>query len=236
MMDATRCLSVQRYPGRGILFGKTLDGAYAAAAYFLMGRSGLSRGRILFPTADGAAVRLSGETRGDTSLLLYTPVRRCGKTLIVANGDQSDTICSYLANGGTFRSALLTRSYEPDAPHFTPRVSGALTAGDGDMAYTLAILRKDPRGMDCLRDFYEYGAPPAGVGHLLYTYAGDGDPLPSFEGGALSVLLPEGDPDAFTDALWNSLDAENRVGLYVAFLPLAGGEPVACLRNKRDIG
>ena len=235
MKDLIDYLSGRRYPGRGILFGVTADGAHAVASYFIMGRSVNSRNRIFVKTEDGILARPYDEALvTDPSLILYAPVRRCGEALIVSNGDQTDTICSFINNGGSFRSALFTRSYEPDAPHFTPRISGILQMENSHAQYMLSILRKDTATMDCLRNFYGYTAVPAGTGHIIHTYEEGFDPLKPFAGEPAQVLLPEGSVEQFTDALWNSLDVENRISLYVSFFPLFGGTPVVQLRNAHD--
>ncbi|HWR22534.1 MAG TPA: IMP cyclohydrolase [Feifaniaceae bacterium] len=235
MIELTGYLSGRRYPGRGVLFGIVPGGAYAAASYFIMGRSSNSRNRVFEKTEDGAMARAyDAKLVSDPSLILYAPVRFCGGALVVTNGDQTDTICSYLNNGGSFRSALLTRRYEPDAPHFTPRISGILRVQNGRAHYTLSILRKAPAAMDCLRDFYEYADCPAGTGHFIHTYEEGPDPLRTFAGEPRPVLLPEGPIGRFAETLWNSLDPENRISLYVCFLPLDGGEPRTELRNARD--
>ncbi len=235
MAHLTDYLAQRTYPGRGILFGKTRDGANAVAAYFIMGRSPNSRNRVFAETLDGISTRpYDLEKVSDPSLILYTPVRGYKEDLIVTNGDQTDTIYDFLMHGGTFRSALLTRCYEPDAPNFTPRISGILRIGGGEPAYTLSILRKTAQSMDCERAFFDYAAPQAGTGHFIHTYADNGDPLPCFEGGPLPLLLPEGTVDTFTDALWNSLDAQNRISLFVRFLPLNGGKAGTRIRNKYE--
>ncbi len=235
MIELTGYLSTRRYPGRGILLGATADGAYAVASYFIMGRSANSRNRIFVETEDGIVAQAYDTALvTDPSLILYAPVRRCKDALVVTNGDQTDTICSFLNNGGSFRSALFTRCYEPDAPHFTPRISGILHMKNGPAQYTLSILRKEPATMDCLRDFYEYAEIPVGTGHLIHTYEEGFDPLKTFSGEPIQVALPEGSVEQFAEVLWNSLDKENRISLYVSFLPLHGGTPLTQLRNAHD--
>ncbi len=230
--ELTGYLSGRRYPGRGILFGTSSDGAYAVASYFIMGRSVNSRNRVFEKTENGIIARAyDAALVTDPSLILYTPVRSCGKYWIVTNGDQTDTICSFINNGGSFRSALNTRCYEPDAPHFTPRISGMLDMKTGRAEYEISILKKDPATMGCLRNFYEYADAPAGNGHFIHTYEEGFDPLRTFSGEPVPVLLPEGTIDHVADALWDSLDQENRISLYVSFLPLHGGIPLTQLRN-----
>ena len=235
MKELMDYLSGRQYPGRGILLGVTRGGEYAVVSYFIMGRSVNSRNRIFTQTADGILAQpYDAALVTDPSLILYAPIRRCGDALIVTNGDQTDTICSFLQNGGSFRSALLTRSYEPDAPHFTPRISGILHIRRNQAQYTLSILRKEPATMNCLRDFYEYAHTSAGVGHLIHTYEEGFDPLKTFSGEPVQVALPEGPIEPFADALWNSLHEENRISLYVSFLPLSGGAPLTLVRNAHD--
>ena len=216
-------LGGNRYPGRGIILGCAPDGR-AVLAYFIMGRSAASRGRVLERSGDDRVIRLlSPERVADPSLILYAPIRVCGEHVVVTNGDQTETVCEALRDGSTFESALRTRSYEPDAPHFTPRISGMLSLGreGGPFVYRLSILKAGGGG-DCLRQFFEYEAVP-GVGHLIHTYAGDGDPLPSFSGEPRAVPIPT-DIEAFSRGLWDALDAENRVALCVRYLTANGTE------------
>ena len=213
----TALLGGNRYPGRGIILGCAPD-ERAVLAYFIMGRSAASRGRVLERSGDDLVIRLlSPERVADPSLILYAPIRVCGPHVVVTNGDQTETVCEALRSGKTFESALRTRSYEPDAPHFTPRISGMLSLGreGGPFVYRLSILKAGSAG-DCLRQFFEYEAVP-GVGQLIHTYAGDGDPLPSFGGEPRAATIPA-DIEAFSRGLWDALDAENRVALCVRYL------------------
>ena len=217
----TALLGGNRYPGRGIILGCAPDGR-AVLAYFIMGRSAASRGRVLERSGDDLVIRLlSPERVADPSLILYAPIRVCGEHVVVTNGDQTETVCEALRDGGTFESALRTRSYEPDAPHLTPRISGMLSLSreGGPFVYRLSILKAGGAG-ECLRQFFEYEAVP-GVGRLIHTYAGDGDPLPSFEGEPRAVPIPA-DIEAFSRGLWDALDAENRVALCVRYLTANG--------------
>ena len=214
-------LGGNRYPGRGIILGCAPDGR-AVLAYFIMGRSAASRGRVLERSGDDLVIRLlSPERVADPSLILYAPIRVCGEHVVVTNGDQTETVCEALRSGSTFESALRTRSYEPDAPHLTPRISGMLSLGreGGPFVYRLSILKAGGGG-DCLRQFFEYEAV-LGVGHLIHTYAGDGDPLPSFSGEPRAAPIPT-DIEAFSRGLWDALDAENRVALCVRYLTANG--------------
>ena len=207
------------YPGRGIILGLTPDGKRAALAYFIMGRSAGSRSRAFTKDGDDLAIRmLDGGKIADTSLIFYTPLRTLERAIIVTNGDQTDTICAFLAEGKAFEAALSTRTFEPDAPHFTPRISGMLDFS-GKFSYKLSIVKAgDTEGKTTLRQTFAY-EPLAGTGHLIHTYAGDGDVLPSFSGEPVAVEMLN-DCAAFADALWNALNPENRVSLYVRFIDL----------------
>ena len=195
MIDLTTYLEGNPYPGRGIVIGK--DRAY----YFLMGRSENSRNRVLERTADGVRTRAYDESKiTDPSLIIYHPVRKTARGLIVTNGDQTDTIRDL----GGFRRALMTRGFEPDAPHYTPRIS-AMCYNDG--TFDLSILKRGADGR-CIREFFAYEGCEEGEGYFLCTYAGDGDPLPSFAGEPMHVALPE------PEAVWRALNVDNRVALY----------------------
>lgn len=229
----TEALGRTRYPGRGIILGMSGDGRKAVVAYFIMGRSENSRNRVFVTDGEGIKTKAFDESKMvDPSLIIYAPVRKVGKALtVVTNGDQTDTVADFLQKGRTFEDALRTREFEPDAPNYTPRISGLVSLEEGGFSYKLSILKCD-RGNPaaCLRFFYEY-APVAGQGHLIHTYREDGDPLPSFEGEPTPVAL-EGDPDSFTDTVWNSLDPDNKVSLFTRFLDLETGEAVTRIVNK----
>jgi IMP cyclohydrolase len=205
-------LGGNRYPGRGILLGRDEGGAHAVLVYFIMGRSENSRNRVFVRTEDGIRTEAFDPSKmTDPSLIIYHPVRILGDTVIVTNGDQTDTIYEHLQKGGDFRSALLTRTFEPDAPIYTPRISGLIKP---DGSYALSILKTlggDPAC--CCRQFFEYDAPVPGAGHLIHTYKGDGNPVPSFEGEPVAVAV-SGDLDALAGAVWNALDKDNRVSLF----------------------
>lgn len=224
------------YPGRGIIVGKTPDGRYACTAYFIMGRSANSRNRV-FALHDGALYTEPFDTASveDPSLIIYTPLRTLGNHLIVTNGDQTDTICASLAAGRSFADALRARTFEPDAPNFTPRISGMLTFADGDFTYDMSILKSaDTAGTACVRCFYAY-SPLPGLGHFLHTYACDGNPLPSFQGEPKRVAISD-DIDVFADTLWDALDAANRIALYVRYTDLTSGAYTDRLINKNGTG
>lgn len=220
------------YPGRGVLLGQV--GNYAVAAYFIMGRSESSRNRIFAVSDDGIVTKAyaPGEME-NPSLLLYAPVRWLGNTLIVTNGDQTDTIYEGMEKGGSFAEALRQREYEPDEPHYTPRISGILQFREEETcSYTLSILKRGEGGI-CLRQFFEYEAAVPGLGHLIHTYEGDSNPLPSFAGEPKAVVL-EGPIDVLTDTLWDALNEENKVSLFVRYVDLHTGETETRIINKRE--
>jgi hypothetical protein len=227
-------LKNNRYPGRGIIIGMTPDGTKLVQVYWIMGRSENSRNRIFVLEADGS-VRTEARDPAkltDPSLIIYHPVRVAGGAHIVTNGDQTDTIADAIASGGTFEHALRTRTFEPDAPNFTPRISGIVEPGNPKAAYKLAILKSN-RGIGTLaqRHFFTYEQPIAGYGHLIHTYQGDGNPLPSFEGEPKLVPLFD-DPNRTLDYYWERLDEENRISLLVKTIPAGGGEAAITIRNK----
>ena len=233
LTDITKDLASNSYPGRGILIGRTADGKHAAIAYFIMGRSENSRNRVF--VEDGTGIRTQAfdpSKLSDPSLIIYAPVRVLGDTTVVTNGDQTDTIYDHIKEGKSFEAALRTRTFEPDPPNFTPRISGLLKTGAGKMNFAMSILKSD-KGNDAsaLRYFYEYENPAAGEGRFIHTYRCDGNPIPSFEGEPKPVALGN-DFDAFTDGIWNALNADNRVSLFTRFIPLAGGKPQTRLINK----
>lgn len=207
------------YPGRGIVLGLTPDGKKAALAYFIMGRSAGSRSRAFVKNGNDIGIHmLDGGKIADTSLILYTPLRTLEQTVVVTNGDQTDTVCAALENGGTFEGALRTRTFEPDVPHFTPRISGMLDFASG-FSYKLSILKTgDAEGKTTLRQTFET-EPLAGNGHFIHTYQTDGMVLPSFSGEPVAVSIPN-DFTAFADGLWSALNAENKVSLYVRYTDL----------------
>lgn len=226
-------LGATSYPGRGIVLGKSDDGQYLVMAYFIMGRSENSRNRVFIPDGDGLKTKAFDESRmTDPSLIIYAPVRVLGEVTIVTNGDQTDTVYDTMKQGGTFEDALRTRTFEPDAPNYTPRISGL--AEPREDRYRLSILKSadgDPSSVR--RCFYEYTAPKAGRGHFIHTYQGDGNPLPSFEGEPAEISL-KGDIDAFTEEAWNSLNADNRVSLFTRYIRLSDGETETRLVNKNQ--
>jgi IMP cyclohydrolase len=215
-----QALGSNPYPGRGILLGKSADDRSAVMAYFIMGRSENSRNRIFVEDGTGIRTKAYDPSKvSDPSLILYSPVRVLNSYTIVTNGDQTDTVYDYLSQKGTFEDALRTRTFEPDAPNFTPRISGLVETGE-TFRYRLSILKSgDAGGRAVQRFFFEYNAPEAGEGHLIHTYRGDGDPLPSFEGEPTPVSV-EGTIDEFAHRIWGSLNEENKISLFVRFINL----------------
>ena len=225
-------LSSNPYPGRGIVVGKSEDGKYAVSAYFIMGRSANSRNRV-FTERDGAVFTEPYDFSKveDPSLIIYAAIREYENKLVVTNGDQTDTIYDSLVAGGDMRSALRTRDFEPDAPNFTPRISAVLDFAGGDFTYEMSILKScDAVGTATNRFFYEY-VPTAGVGHFIHTYVTDGNPIPTFCGEPERVAIPS-DIDAFTEAIWTSLNENNKISLYVRYTSLDGGESAVRMINK----
>ncbi len=221
-----------RYPGRGIVIGASADGKSAVAAYFIMGRSANSRNRV-FTQRDGAVYTepFDPSKVEDPRLIIYAAVRKIGQSLIVTNGDQTDTIYRGLAGGMGFSQSLEERAFEPDAPNFTPRISGLLTREGESFSYQMSILKSgDEAGSFCNRFTYRYGAKP-GLGHFLHTYVCDGNPIPTFQGEPERVVIPD-DIDAFTQEIWEALDGENKISLFVRYIDLATGRETDRLLNK----
>jgi IMP cyclohydrolase len=227
-------LSGNPYPGRGILIGLQCDGQSDVISYYIMGRSENSRNRVF--VKDGSGVRthpFDASKMRDPSLVIYSPVRVLGSQTIVTNGDQTDTVYEALRDGKTFEDALRRRAFEPDAPHYTPRISGLLTKARNSFNYRLSILKADEGGQKtCQRFFYEYESPIIGEGHLIHTYKTNGDPvIPAFVGEPVRVAI-NGSIDAFTRTLWAALNQENRVALFVRYINLLTGETQTKIENK----
>jgi len=226
-------LKQNSYPGRGIVLGRTEDGTKAVIAYFIMGRSTNSRNRIF--VEDGAGIRTQAfdpSKMVDPSLIIYSPVRVLGNTTIVTNGDQTDTIYEGLEKGLTFEQSLRSRTFEPDGPNFTPRISGEIVLADGGFTYDMSILKSnsgDPE--ETLRFTFSYDCPKAGEGHFIHTYQGDGSPLPSFEGEPVPVEI-SGDIDSFTKAVWENLNKDNKVSLFVRFIDPKDGSCESRIVNR----
>ena len=218
------------YPGRGIVLGMTADGKKSVAAYFIMGRSVNSRNRVFVMEPDGIRTEAHDPSlMVDPHLIIYHPVREVGRGLIVTNGDQTDTIWEYLSRGESWEAALRTRCFEDDGPNWTPRISGLL-AGDG--SYKMSILKSaDAEGSACARFFYEYPAI-AGLGHFIHTYVCDGNPvIPTFQGEPERVAM-DNDMDAFINMLWENLNPDNKISLFVRYTDLTTGKYTQKILNK----
>ena len=228
----SRQLEGNTYPGRGIIMGKSADGKSAVAAYFIMGRSNNSRNRI-FTEKDGEVFTEPYDAAKveDPSLIIYAAIRQYENNLIVTNGNHTDTVYDGLASGISFDDALATREFEPDGPNWTPRISGMLTFKDGDFTYKMSILKSgDAEGSFCNRFGFHY-VPKAGLGHFIHTYVCDGNPIPTFQGEPERICIPN-DIDEYTSEIWNALDENNRISLYVRFIDLSTGKHTNRLINK----
>ena len=233
MVELKKNLTSNVYPGRGIIVGKTPDGKNAAVAYFIMGRSENSRNRIFEKQPGGIIIYPFDESKvADPSLIIYSPVRTIGSNLIVTNGDQTDTVYDFVSEGKTFEQALCTRCFEPDAPNFTPRISAMLTFKDGDFAYKMSILKKSVGSDDCDRFTFDF-ASNAGRARFIHTYMGDGSPIPSFYGEPEQVETAD-DIDEFTGTIWESLNEQNKISLYVRYVSLSDGSVQERLINKNQ--
>ena len=225
-------ISGNSYVGRGIVIGKSQDGNKAVVAYFIMGRSENSRNRIFVEKEQEVIIYPFDSSKvQDPSLIIYSPVRVLKNKLIVTNGDQTDTLYDFIKEGKDFKGALETRTFEPDAPNFTPRISGMLTFSQQDFTYEMSILKSaDEKGSACNRYTCSY-APLCGLGHFIHTYIGDGNPLPTFMGEPERVAIPN-DINLFTEDIWNNLDENNKISLYVRYINLKTGEVESRLINK----
>lgn len=228
-------LSENDYPGRGIVIGKSADGKYAIMAYFIMGRSSNSRNRVFVEDGEGIRTQAFDPSKlEDPSLIIYAPVRVLGNKTIVTNGDQTDTIYELMDRQQTFEQALRTRTFEPDAPNYTPRISGILHIENGGYNYAMSILKSnqgDPSS--CNRYTFAYENPRAGEGHFIHTYMGDGNPLPSFEGEPKLVGIEE-DIDSFAKTVWDNLNEENKVSLFVRYIEISTGKYETRILNVRE--
>ncbi len=221
------------YPGRGIIIGKSEDGNHAVIAYFIMGRSENSRNRVFVTEGEGIRTQAFDPSKLlDPSLIIYAPVRVLGNRTIVTNGDQTDTIYEFLKEGKSFEDALRTRTFEPDGPNFTPRISGLVTLENGNFSYQLSILKSaDGDETSTRRYFFDYTGPRAKEGHFIHTYQCDGNPIPSFEGEPTTVAIA-GDIDTFTKELWENLNKDNKVSLFVRYISLRDGSCETRIVNK----
>lgn len=235
MVNLFDYLSKNSYPGRGVAIGKSADGENAILVYFIMGRSVNSRNRVFVENENGIKTKAFDESKlTDPSLIIYSPVRVYENSTIVTNGDQTDTVFEALSNGKTFEDALRTRCFEPDGPNFTPRVSGICNIKDGKLTYKLSILKKTVgKSHSCDRFFFEYEDTTAGVGHIIHTYKTDGNPIPSFEGEPTVFEINEGF-DIFAENVWNSLNKDNKVSLFVRSISLKDGSVKTKIFNKNN--
>ena len=234
-IDIYEELKQNAYPGRGIVIGKSTDGKSAVTAYFIMGRSVNSRNRVFVEDGDGIRTQAFDPSKlSDPHLIIYAPVRVLGNKTIVTNGDQTDTIYDLMNQQMTFEQSLRTREFEDDAPNYTPRISGIIKTDEGGFNYAMSILKSANGNPDsCQRYTFSYNNPLAGEGHFIHTYMGDGSPLPSFEGEPKLVGIPN-DIDEFTDGLWNALNEDNKVSLFVRFIDLESGETKSKIVNKNN--
>ena len=226
-------LAGNSYPGRGIVIGKSADGKYAVTAYFIMGRSENSRNRVFVEDGEGIRTQAFDPSKlSDPSLIIYAPVRVLGNKTIVTNGDQTDTIYELMDKQQTFEQALRTREFEPDAPNYTPRISGIMHIDNGTYNYAMSILKSNNGNPDaCNRYTFAYQNPVAGEAHFIHTYMGDGNPLPSFEGEPKLVEAMD-NMEEFADLLWNSLNEENKVSLFVRYIDIETGNYETKIVNK----
>ena len=221
------------YPGRGIVIGRSGDGKYAVTAYFIMGRSENSRNRIFVEEGEGICTQAFDESKlSDPSLIIYAPVRVLGNKTIVTNGDQTDTIYELMDKQQTFEQALRTREFEPDAPNYTPRISGIMHVENSSYNYAMSILKSNNGNPEaCNRYTFAYENPASGEGHFIHTYMGDGNPLPSFEGEPKLVGI-DGGIDELTEMIWTSLNEENKVSLFVRYIDIESGSYETRIVNK----
>ena len=233
MLSLEQELRENAYPGRGIVIGKSQDGTKAVTAYFIMGRSENSRNRVFVEEGEGIRTQAFDPSKlTDPSLIIYAPVRVLGNKTIVTNGDQTDTVYEGMDHQLTFEQSLRSREFEPDGPNYTPRISGIMHIEDGKYNYAMSILKSNHGNPEsCNRYTYAYENPVAGEGRFIHTYMHDGNPLPSFEGEPKLVAIPD-DIDAFTESVWESLNADNKVSLFVRFIDIATGKYETRIVNK----
>ena len=229
-----RELQNNAYPGRGIVIGRTPDGKYAVTAYFIMGRSVNSRNRIFAEGGEGIRTEAFDPSKlSDPSLIIYAPVRVLGRRTIVTNGDQTDTVYDGLSEGKSFEEALAAREFEPDAPNYTPRISGVMELAEGAFSYKMSILKSaDGDPSCCCRYTFSYDKPLAGEGRFIHTYQQDGNPLPGFEGEPTRIALGDEDIDSFAKGIWESLNGENKVSLFVRYIEIETGRYESRIINK----
>ena len=235
MISLAQELQENAYPGRGIVLGRSEDGTKAVAAYFIMGRSENSRNRIFVEEGEGIRTQPYDPSKlTDPSLIIYAPVRVLGHRTIVTNGDQTDTVYEGMEKGLTFEQSLRSREFEPDAPNYTPRISGLMELENGGYSYSLSILKSNNGDPACCNRYtFSYENCAAGEGHFIHTYLHDGNPLPSFEGEPKLVAIPD-DMEKFTNMLWNNLNPENKVSLFVRYIDIATGRYETVIKNKNQ--
>ncbi|MGN8801177.1 IMP cyclohydrolase [Candidatus Merdisoma sp. HCP28S3_D10] len=235
MISLAQELQENAYPGRGIVLGRSEDGTKAVAAYFIMGRSENSRNRIFVEEGEGIRTQAYDPSKlTDPSLIIYAPVRVLGHRTIVTNGDQTDTVYEGMEKGLTFEQSLRSREFEPDAPNYTPRISGLMELENGGYSYSLSILKSNNGDPACCNRYtFSYENCAAGEGHFIHTYLHDGNPLPSFEGEPKLVAIPD-DMEKFTNMLWNNLNPENKVSLFVRYIDIATGKYETVIKNKNQ--
>ena len=234
MVAISQELSSTSYPGRGIIIGRSADGSKAVTAYFIMGRSVNSRNRVFVEDGEGIRTEAFDPSKlEDPSLIIYAPVRVLGNKTIVTNGDQTDTIYEGMDRQITFEQSLRNREFEPDAPNYTPRISGILHVENAKFNYAMSILKSNNGNPDsCNRYTFAYNNVPAGEGHFIHTYMGDGNPLPSFDGEPTWVKVDTNDIDAWTKEIWENLNEDNKVSLFVRFIDIATGKYESRIINK----
>ena len=235
MIALDKELKENSYPGRGIIIGRSADGTKAVTAYFIMGRSENSRNRVFVEDGEGIRTQAFDPSKlVDPSLIIYAPVRVLGNKTIVTNGDQTDTIYEGMDHQLTFEQSLRSREFEPDGPNYTPRISGMLTVENGRFDYQMSILKSNNGNpAACNRYTFSYENPVAGEGHFIHTYLCDGNPLPSFEGEPKLVAIQD-NIEIFTELLWNSLNADNKVSLFVRYINIETGEYETKIVNKNE--
>lgn len=235
MISLAQELQENAYPGRGIVLGRSEDGTKAVAAYFIMGRSENSRNRIFVEEGEGIRTQAFDPSKlTDPSLIIYAPVRVLGHRTIVTNGDQTDTVYEGMEKGLTFEQSLRSREFEPDAPNYTPRISGLMELENGRYSYSLSILKSNNGDPACCNRYtFSYENCAAGEGHFIHTYMHDGNPLPSFEGEPKLVAIPD-DMEKFTNMLWNNLNPENKVSLFVRYIDIVTGKYETVIKNKNQ--
>ena len=233
LLSLEKELKENSYPGRGIVIGRSQDGTKAVTAYFIMGRSENSRNRVFVEEGKGIRTQAFDPSKlTDPSLIIYAPVRVLGNRTIVTNGDQTDTIYEGMDQELTFEQSLRCREFETDAPNYTPRISGVMHIENGNYDFAMSILKSNNGDPDCCQRFtFAYDKPKAGKGRFIHTYKCDGNPLPSFEGEPKPVAI-SGDIDAFTELVWNSLNEENKVSLFVRYIDIATGNYETRIVNK----